>query len=182
MKINRALSFHCGGLPTTFRVLTPDDITEEYLAALRRERHFLSNRDPKITRAEQNRYVEKITCSATSAIFGFFGNAELIGTVGAQDLDSTDGAALGVFIFNSRFANRGFGKIAVWAACYFLHHTMSIDKFRAGIAHNNPISRRVFSACGFSLKEKRTDKLLLSLEITQLQAQSLITTDSIVMR
>jgi RimJ/RimL family protein N-acetyltransferase len=182
MKINRALSFHCGSLPTTLRVLTPDDITEEYLVALRRERHFLLNCNPEITRAEQNRYVEKITCSTASAIFGLFGNAELIGTVGVQHLDSADGAALGVFIFNSRFADRGFGKVAVWAACYLVHHTMSVDKFRAGIAHNNPASRRVFSACGFSLKEKRADKLVLSLEITQLETQLLITADSIVIR
>jgi len=179
MKIKSVLSFQHDSLLTTFRALNPSDITEAYLVGLRLEGDFLLNRNSEITHAEQAEYVKTITSSTTSAIFGFFANAELIGTVGAQQLDSVDGAALGVFIFDRRFPNRGLGKAAVWAACYLLHHTMGISNFRAGVAHDNPISRRVFIGCGFSLMEHKKEKLLLGMNIEQLRAQPLINSESI---
>ena len=179
MNITSVLSFQHDNLLATFRCLNPSDITETYLAALRLEGDFLLNRNSEITCAEQSEYVKKITSSTASAIFGFFANAELIGTIGAQQIDSTEGAALGVFIFDSRFANRGLGKAAVWAACYLLHHTMGIANFRAGVAHNNPTSQRVFIGCGFSLIKNKKEKLLLGMNIEKLRVQPLINPQSI---
>jgi len=179
MQIRDILSFKNDGLSITFRALNSSDITDKYLEALRLEKHFLLNRNNETTHTDQSKYVEGISKSTASAIFGVFANSDLIGTVGAQQLDSEDGAALGVFIFDRRYANRGLGKAAIWAGCYLLHDTMGTTRFRAGVAHDNPISQRIFIGCGFSLQENKKEKLLFGMHIAQLRNQPQIDPQSI---
>ena len=152
----------------SFKTLLPIDITDDYVKGLQKEEHFLLNRADTISRSDQTKYLEQTISSNNATLFGLFARGELLGTVGAQEIRSTHGAAIGVFVFNKRFLHQGFGKVAVWAGCYLLHHTMQTNLFRAGIRDDNSRSLRVFSACGFEKYDETQHKTRVRVGIKEL--------------
>ncbi len=174
MELKKQLRFTIDNDSFTFRFLSPEDVTESYVEALRRQRFFLTNNPVDINLQWQQDYVKRIQSSASDTICGLFLNSELIATTGIQNIRNGEMATIGIFVLDETLRGRGFGKTAVWSACYLIKELFEIIYFGAGVKKTNIASSKLFLACGFKVEREGVDNLKLKLKVDELVKPGLV--------
>ena len=139
------------------------DIKFEYIKALRNEK-FLVTIPKKITINKQKTIVKKINKDTSQKILGFFYKSKLIGTSGFQNLNKKK-VNIGIFLFNKQILGKGFGKVFIWFACFYIFHFFKKEYFIAGIMTKNLKSLGAFKGAGFKLLNKKKESLNFFLKI-----------------
>lgn len=174
MKLDNKLSFISDGDVFLFRALTEEDVTLSYVDALRKQRAFLDNNPSGIDLQWQRNYVLSIRESKRDTICGLFVNSKLIGTSGIQNIKQGEWATLGMFVLSPEDRGKGYGRLLVWASCYFINHLFSVDNFKAGVKKSNDASWRSFKSCGFQIVDERQDAYTLALLFMELKTPEFI--------
>ena len=86
MKTGRVVEANIGLGEIVFRNLLPEDISEDYVDALKSASGRIETIADNIDLSWQKYYVKKILSSPRNTIFGLFLDSKLVGTAGVQNL------------------------------------------------------------------------------------------------
>ena len=174
MEIDEKITFFCNNESCEYRTLTINDVTESYIQGLRNQSQFLENRTSDITIAQQQDYIKNILFSDFDTICGLFVESELTGTSGIQDIRKDGFTTMGIFVFEEKLRDRGYGKTLVWCSCKFLSTFHDITEIAAGVKKINTPSLKSFLSCGFKIAKENADNYLLKLNCENLIKPSII--------
>ncbi len=182
MKLENKLKFNIRNNEYIFRTLTPEDVSQSYVNALKKARGLIENVPEDINIEWQRSYIKEVLLSPGDTIYGLFLDSELIGTAGIQNLavagtptravkmavGYTYGCILGILIIGEMLRGKGYGKTLVWAACYLANNFCGVETFEAGVKKNNLPSLKSFLSCGFKVTEENADSVSVEVKIGEL--------------
>jgi len=183
MKLEKELKFTIHhNSQCLFRILSPEDVSQSYINALKSSRGPIKNVPEDIDIKWQQGYIKKILQSPCDTICGLFIGSELIGTSGIQNLSAggsdnraielaqghTCGCTLGILVLDEALRGRGYGKTLVWAACYLANNCCGVGTFAASMGKTNLPSLKSFLACGFQVREESPGGVNVELKIGEL--------------
>jgi RimJ/RimL family protein N-acetyltransferase len=175
MKLKNKLVFSHSLGECTFRTITSEDVSDNYINGLKEELKFIENIPELINRSSQANYIMNIVNSEKDTICGLFLNSELIGTAGIQNIMEGNRVSIGILLFNKKLRGHGFGKVLIWASCFLANNCRSTISFFAGMSKENLPSLKAFLACGFSIESELPEKYIVSLDNQVLKAPVNIT-------
>lgn len=177
MKLSGQIEFKFKNMEAYLHVLSPQDVTREYVDGLNRERLFLETKPDTASLASQMEYVRGIEEDSARVICGLWCGGELIATAGGQRLNAAGAEVptIGIFIFNETFRGQGWGKVLVWAMCHFLVNELGVASVQAAMKKENLSSKGSFLRVGFEVISQ--DALYHYLE---LKAKNLVQPDEVV--
>lgn len=147
----------------TIRNLKLTDINLEYINALKKEK-FLVTIPKKLNIKQQKKIVNKINKSKNYKLIGFFYRDRLLGTSGFQNFNKKK-VNIGVFLFNKNLVGKGFGKVFISLASFYMYYFFEKKYFIAGIRKSNLKSIGAFKGAGFKLLNKKKESLIFFLKI-----------------
>ncbi len=182
MKLGKKLKFTINNSECIFRTLTPEDVSQSYINALKKTRGLIENVPEDINIEWQQSYIKEVLLSPCDTIYGLFLDSELIGTAGIQNLavagiatraiemavGYTYGCTIGILILGEMVRGRGYGKTLVWAACYLVNNSCGVETFEAAVKKNNVPSLKSFLTCGFKVTKESSDGVNVEVKIGEL--------------
>jgi RimJ/RimL family protein N-acetyltransferase len=148
MILSGSLQFIYGDENCTFRTIYPEDVTQDYIDGLSKEKKYLSNIPSNVSIESQQRYISHIIDSSQDTICGLFLDEVLVGTAGLQNLVPGKYATIGIFLFSTAVRGKGLGKVLVWAASKLALKEIQIAGTLGGVEPDNIPSVKSFLACG----------------------------------
>ena len=137
------------------RVLKPEDIKNNYIKELKKQKFILFK---KYTIKDQKDYIRNLNKNKKQTILGIFNKNKLIATSGFQNLDKKI-VNIGIFLFEKKFKKKGFGHFFINLAVTFIYIRNRKTKFKCGINNNNVYSVKSFQKAGFKkIGNSRTHK------------------------
>ena len=132
----------------TFSCFFPDKVTNQYIAALNKNKFVRYNVKSNISKKDQQIYIKKINSSKNQVIFGLFNKKKLVGTVGSQR-QTNKKFYIGIFIFNKKYLRIGLSKIMIKKAAKILQKNCKISFLFANVNKKNIRSHKLFQNLGF---------------------------------
>jgi hypothetical protein len=177
MNLDKKLSFNRDNTTFVFKGLEPNDVSHDYVNSLTKT-SFIENIPPQVSVRSQKEYVQKITESRNSLIFGLFSNENiLIATSGVQvnslsfkEFVTNDSKYLtmGIFVVGKEHRGQGFGKMLVWACSYLLNSLFYNSDIFAGMKKDNIASLKSFTSVGYKVHRVFSDSKIVCLKKEQL--------------
>jgi GNAT superfamily N-acetyltransferase len=188
MKLEKKVKFTLRNRECVFRTLTPEDVSQVYVNALKKTRSLVENVPEDINIEWQQSYIEEVLLSPCDTICGLFLDSELIGTAGIQNLavagtatraiemavGYTYGCTVGTFVLSEMSRGQGYGKVLLWAACYLANRCCGVETFEAGQKKSNIPAVKAGLACGFRAKKESADGVNIEVKIGELVKPELV--------
>lgn len=145
------------------RVLSKDDVSEDYVAWLNDEEVVKYTYQKNVThnlKSAEAYVVEKLE-SENELLFGIFYNHEHIGNLVLGPISwEHKSAGVSYLIGNKNFWGKGLASKAVKAAVDYAIDELAVEKINAGYFEVNIGSARVLEKCGFVVEGKRVKDIL----------------------
>lgn len=154
MRLREELILVVGGLEYLVRTMEEDDVEQDYVDALLRERKYLANVPANIDIVWQREYVRRVLASERDTVLGMECAGRLIGSAGLQNLEPEGPAGLGILLFDPKARGQGLGKSLVWAASTLAMSLSPGITVAAGMLKSNRPSLGSFLRCGYSVFEE----------------------------
>ena len=136
------------------RILTPDDVSKDYVEWLRDTEitQFLEIRWKVFTLEDIREYVKTMNENPNDYLFGIFikGNNEHIGNIKVGEIDQMHKfGSVGLLIGNKNMWGKGYGTEAVRLATQYSFEELNLNHLKAGMYSDNKGCYKAFIKAGY---------------------------------